>query len=83
MELGLPARQHVAHPLDANRGLRLQPRQLDHLCRRGLLVALAQRPHGHDDQAGQYRQPREDDDGRAGEGHEIVGHSNTLHRFVA
>ena len=40
-----------------HRGLRLQPRQLDHLRVGRLLIAPAQRPHGEHDQRGERRKP--------------------------
>ena len=46
VKLSLAAGEHVAHRLDAHRGLRLQPREFEQLLVGGLRIAPAQRPDG-------------------------------------
>ena len=62
MQLRLPPGQHVAHRLDAHRGLRLQPRQLGHLLIGCLDVAPAQRPHRDDAAMARERREAGDND---------------------
>ena len=80
VQLGLPAGEHVAHRLDADRRLRLQPRQLGELAAGRLLVARAQAAHRDHRERGQSREPRDHDHDRAGKVQEIVAHRATLHR---
>ena len=56
VQLRLAAHQHVAQPLDAHGGVRLQSRKLDHLTIGRSSVAPAQHLHG--DKGRQRRQER-------------------------
>ena len=81
MQLGLAAGQHVAHALDAHRGLRLQPGELRHLALARLGVAPARRAPGEHRDRRQDRERGQHDRDRPGQHEEIVGHPRTLTRF--
>ena len=79
MQLGLPPGEQVTHAFDADRGLRLQPREFDQLLVGCFRIMPAQRAHGDHDQGGQQRNPGEDDHDRSGEGSQVLHHARTLH----